>query len=102
MPVPETTSAEAFERYVGGKCVRVGRGEVWREVKAWIIALPPEIDTLHLPSVSETSPGLYCEEKAVSVAIEDIDGDWMEKVYRRDIVPNWDKLYQKPGYAPEK
>lgn len=24
MPVPETTSAEAFERYVGGKCLRVG------------------------------------------------------------------------------
>ena len=26
MPVPETTSAEAFARYVGGKVLRVGRG----------------------------------------------------------------------------
>jgi AraC family transcriptional regulator len=55
MPVPETTSAAAFERYVGGKCLRVGRGEAWREVKAWILALPPVGDTLRLPSVSESS-----------------------------------------------
>jgi len=53
MPVPETTSAEAFERYVGGKCLRVGRGEAWRDIKAWIVALPRVVDTLHLPSVSE-------------------------------------------------
>jgi AraC family transcriptional regulator len=53
--VPETTSAEAFERYVGGKCLRAGRGDAWREIKAWIIALPPVVDTLQLPSVSEPS-----------------------------------------------
>lgn len=55
MPVPETTSAEAFERYVGGKCLRFGRGEAWREVKAWIVALPGTTNTLPLPSVSEAS-----------------------------------------------
>jgi len=55
MKVPETTSAEAFERYVGGKCLRSGHGEAWREIKAWLIALPPVVDTLHLPSVSEPS-----------------------------------------------
>jgi AraC family transcriptional regulator len=55
MKVPETTSAEAFERYVGGKCLRAGRGEAWREIKAWLIALPRVVETLHLPSVSEPS-----------------------------------------------
>ena len=55
MPIPETTSAEAFERYVGGKCLRAGHGEAWREIKAWLIALPPVVDTLHLPAVSEPS-----------------------------------------------
>jgi AraC family transcriptional regulator len=54
MPIPETTSAEAFERYVGGRCLFESRGEAWREIKAWIVALPPTVDTLHLPSVSET------------------------------------------------
>ena len=53
MPVPETTSAEAFERYVGGKCLRVGDGRAWREIKAFTIALPPVMDHLSLPSVSE-------------------------------------------------
>ena len=53
MTVPETTSAEGLERYVGGKCLFDSRGEAWRDIKAWIIALPPSGDTLPLPSVSE-------------------------------------------------
>ncbi|TAL02496.1 MAG: AraC family transcriptional regulator [Verrucomicrobia bacterium] len=53
MPVPETTSAEAFERYVGGKCLRLGRGKAWQDIKAWIVALPRASDTLPLPSVRE-------------------------------------------------
>ena len=53
MPVPETTSAEAFERYVGGKCLVACRGKAWRDIKAWIIAPPRDVDMLHLPSVSE-------------------------------------------------
>jgi len=53
MPTPETTSAEAFARYVGGKCLRAGRGNAWREIQAWIVALPRVVDMLQLPSVSE-------------------------------------------------
>ncbi len=53
MSIPETTSAEGFETYVGGKCLFHGRGEAWRDIKAWILALPPMVDTLHLPSVRE-------------------------------------------------
>jgi hypothetical protein len=30
MPIPETTSAEAFERFVGGKLLRIGEGKAWR------------------------------------------------------------------------
>jgi AraC family transcriptional regulator len=53
MSVPETTSAEGLESYVGGKCLFASRGEAWRDLKAWIIALPAVGDTLPLPSVSE-------------------------------------------------
>ena len=53
MPIPETTSVEGFERYVGGKCLFHSTGEAWRDIKAWIVALPPIVDALHLPSVSE-------------------------------------------------
>jgi AraC family transcriptional regulator len=53
MPVPETTSAEAFERYVGGQCVVACRGKAWRDIKAWIIAPPRTVERVSLPSVSE-------------------------------------------------
>ena len=38
MAMPETTFAEAFERYVGGKCLVACRSEAWRDIKAWVIA----------------------------------------------------------------
>lgn len=53
MPIPETTSAEAFERYVGGNCLRASRGQAWREIKAWIIAPPRQTELVPLPAVSE-------------------------------------------------
>jgi AraC family transcriptional regulator len=53
MSIPETTSAEAFWRYAGGKCLYESRGEAWRDIKAWLTALPPTVDTLHIPSLSE-------------------------------------------------
>src|SRR5215210_179772 len=53
MSVPEITSAEAFWRYAGGECLFEGRGEAWRDVKAWVTALPPTVDTLHIPALSE-------------------------------------------------
>ncbi len=38
-------------------------------------------------------------ESSVSVAIEEIPpAEWTEKVYKPDILKNWDKLYKKPGY----
>jgi len=42
-----------------------------------------------------------CDEKSVSVAIEEIrPEDWEEKVYKPDILGKLDKLYKKPGYNP--
>jgi 4-oxalocrotonate tautomerase len=42
-----------------------------------------------------------CEEKSVSVAIEEIKPEaWAEEVYRPDILDNPEKLYKKPGYNP--
>jgi len=53
MPIPETTSAEAFERYVGGQCLRASRGKAWREIKACIVAPPRQVDAMPVPAVSE-------------------------------------------------
>lgn len=53
MPIPETTSAAGLERYIGGKCLLAGQGAAWRDIKAWIVALPPQVARQQLPSVSE-------------------------------------------------
>src|SRR5438309_1300839 len=53
MPIPESTSAEAYESYIGGKCLRACRGEAWRDIKACIIASPRTVDNVHLPGDSE-------------------------------------------------
>jgi hypothetical protein len=34
MPIPQTSSVEAFERHFGDKCLRTGRGEAWLEINA--------------------------------------------------------------------
>jgi 4-oxalocrotonate tautomerase len=42
-----------------------------------------------------------CDEKAVSVTIEEVKPeDWAQKVYKPDILENRDKLYKQPGYNP--
>lgn len=54
MSIPEATSTGGLESYIGGKCLFHGRGEAWRDLKAWIVDQPPEGDTLTLPAVSES------------------------------------------------
>lgn len=40
-------------------------------------------------------------ERSVSVSIEDVEPDeWVETVYRPDIIEKPDQLYKKPGYDP--
>jgi 4-oxalocrotonate tautomerase len=42
-----------------------------------------------------------CAEQSVSVSIEDIEpDDWVEKVYKPDIIQKCDILYKNPGYDP--
>ena len=42
-----------------------------------------------------------CAEKSVSVAFDEIEEkDWVEKVYKPDILDKKDSLYKKPGYKP--
>jgi 4-oxalocrotonate tautomerase len=42
-----------------------------------------------------------CKEDAVSVGIEDVEAsDWVETVYKPDIIGKADTLFKKPGYDP--
>jgi 4-oxalocrotonate tautomerase len=45
--------------------------------------------------------GAGTTEAAVSVAFEDIaKEDWVEAVYKPDILGKWDTVIKKPGYDP--
>jgi len=45
--------------------------------------------------------GASCAEQAVSVSIEDVAAnDWVDLVYKPDIIGKPDTLYKKPGYEP--
>jgi 4-oxalocrotonate tautomerase len=45
--------------------------------------------------------GANCAEQSVSVSIQDIEpSDWVDKVYKPDIIGNQDILYKNPGYNP--
>lgn len=42
-----------------------------------------------------------CTQEAVSVSIEDVEpSDWVEQVYKPDILGKPGTLYKKPGYNP--
>jgi 4-oxalocrotonate tautomerase len=45
--------------------------------------------------------GAGCDADAVSVSIEDVEAnDWVEKVFKPDIIGKPGTLYKKPGYDP--
>jgi 4-oxalocrotonate tautomerase len=45
--------------------------------------------------------GANCAEQSVSVSIEDVEpSDWVEAVYKPDIIGKAGTLYKKPGYNP--
>ena len=40
-------------------------------------------------------------EHSVSIAMEEVEPqEWVEKVYKPDILNKWDNVYKKPGYDP--
>ena len=82
MPIPETTSAEAYESYIGGKCLRACRGEAWRDIKACIIASPRTVDNVHLPGVSEPFIAWTMSGQAEFQEREG-DGPWITHQIRR-------------------
>jgi AraC family transcriptional regulator len=53
MPVPETTSAEALDRYVVGKKIAASEGPAWRDVQLSVFSLPPVARVFTMPAVTE-------------------------------------------------
>ena len=53
MPVPETTSVEALDRYAVGKKIVASKGPAWRDVQLSVLSLPPVARIFTMPAVTE-------------------------------------------------
>ena len=53
MPVPDTTSAEALDRYAVGKKIAASQGPAWKDVQLSVMALPPVAEIFTMPAVTE-------------------------------------------------
>jgi len=53
MPVPDTTSAEALDRYAVGQKIAASKGPAWRDVHLSVMALPPAAAVFTMPAVTE-------------------------------------------------
>ncbi len=70
MAIPETTSAEAFERYVGGKCLVACRGKAWRDISAFHdTALNSWMKRVHEELLRRHASPLFLQGIARAVAI---------------------------------
>jgi AraC family transcriptional regulator len=52
-PVPDTTSAEAWDDYNIGKRIAVGTGPAWKDVRFSVFELPHVAETFTMPAVTE-------------------------------------------------
>ncbi|MDX6695526.1 MAG: 4-oxalocrotonate tautomerase [Blastocatellia bacterium] len=70
-------------------------------VKVWPGKSEEQKTQLSEQIVKDVTTILDYKEESVSVAIEEVKPqDWMEKVYNPEILPNFERLYKKPGYEP--
>lgn len=70
-------------------------------VKLWPGKSEKQKNQLTEKIVKDVMSVLNYGEESISVSIEEIkSSEWTEKVYKTDIMYNWDKLYKKPGYDP--
>lgn len=53
LPVPDSTSAEAWDDYNVGKRIVVGHGPAWRDVRLSVFELPRVAESFTMPAVTE-------------------------------------------------
>ena len=83
MPVPETTSAEALDRYAGGTRIAASKGPAWKDVQLSVLALPPVAEVFTMPAVTEPLIVWISSGEAETQEREN-DGPWLTSHVKRD------------------
>jgi AraC family transcriptional regulator len=83
MPVPETTSAEALDRYAGGTRIAASKGPAWKDVQLSVLALPPVAEVFTMPAVTEPLVVWISSGEAETQEREN-DGPWLSSHVKQD------------------
>jgi AraC family transcriptional regulator len=83
MPVPETTSAEALDRYVVGKKIAASKGPAWRDVQLSVFSLPSMAEIFTMPAVTEPFIVWIASGEAEAQERED-NGPWVTSHLKKD------------------
>jgi len=83
MPVPETTSAEALDRYAVGKKIAASKGPAWRDVQLSVFSLPPVAEVFTMPAVTEPFIVWITSGEAEAQEREN-NGPWVRSHLKKD------------------
>jgi len=83
MLVPETTSAEALDRYVVGKRIAASKGPAWRDVQLSVFSLPSMAEIFTMPAVTEPFIVWIASGEAEAQERED-NGPWVTSHLKKD------------------
>jgi AraC family transcriptional regulator len=78
MPVPDSTSAEAIDRYVVGKKITASQGPAWEDVRFSLLALPSVTEPFMMPATTEPLIAWTCSGEAEAQERED-GGPWLTR-----------------------
>src|ERR1019366_8320610 len=83
MRVPETTSAEALDRYAVGTKIAGSRGPAWRDVQLSVLSLPPSAEVFTMPAVTEPMVVWTTSGEAETQEREN-EGPWLTSRVKKD------------------
>lgn len=78
MPVPDSTSAEAIDRYVVGEKISASQGPAWQDVRFSLLALPSVAEPFMMPATTEPLIAWTCSGEAEAQEREDV-GPWLTR-----------------------
>lgn len=81
-PVPESTSAEAVDRYAAGRRILATEGPAWQDLRLAVKALPPTADTFTMPATAEPLIVLISSGEAEAQERENA-GPWVTSRLKR-------------------
>ena len=83
MRVPETTSAEALDRYPAGTKIAASNGPAWRDIRLSVFSMPPIAEAFTMPAVTEPLIA-WTTSGEVEAQEREENGPWVTSRLKKD------------------